>query len=51
MKEPTRKDAGRPGDVAQRVRAARDSLPGERDALPPGTLPGHTSEPQGDEVS
>jgi hypothetical protein len=39
----------RPGRVAQRVREARDSLPGERDALPPGTLPEPNSEPQGDE--
>jgi hypothetical protein len=35
--------------VAQRLRDARDSLPGERDALPPGTLPEHPPEPQGDE--
>lgn len=50
MKEGTRKDAGRlPGSVERRVRDARDSLPGERDALPPGTLPAQPPEPQGDE--
>jgi hypothetical protein len=35
--------------IAKRVRDARDSLPGERDALSPGTLPGPTLEPHGDE--
>jgi hypothetical protein len=41
--------AQRPGGVDQRIRNARDSLPGERDALPPGTLPARPPEPQGDE--
>jgi hypothetical protein len=41
--------ARRRDSVAQRVRDARDSLPGERDALLPGTLPEHPPEPQGDE--
>lgn len=50
MTDQTREEAGRkPGSVAQRINNARDSLPGERNALPPGTLPGHSSEPQGDE--
>jgi hypothetical protein len=43
-------DAGRrPSRVEQRVRDSRDSLPGERDALPPGSLPIPTTEPHGDE--
>jgi hypothetical protein len=50
MKEQIREDAGRrPGSVARRVNHARDSLPGERNALPAGSLPDHTSGPQGDE--
>jgi hypothetical protein len=50
MTEQTRKGAGRrPDSVGQRVRDARDSLPGERDALPPGTLPENKVEPHGDE--
>lgn len=50
MIEQTPGETGRrPGSVAQRVREARDSLPGERDALPPGTLPERPPEPQGDE--
>jgi hypothetical protein len=45
-----RKEADRrPGRVQQRVRDSRDSLPGERDALPPGTLPRPNQEPHGDE--
>jgi hypothetical protein len=39
----------RPGRVEQRVRDARDSLPGEREALPPGSLPQPKTEPHGDE--
>lgn len=43
-------DAGhRPGRVEQRVRGARDSLPGERDALPPGSLPEPMTKSHGDE--
>jgi hypothetical protein len=42
----TPKKAGR---VEQRITQARDSLPGERNALPAGTLPGMPAEPQGDE--
>jgi hypothetical protein len=38
-----------PDKVANRVRDARDSLPGERDALPPGSLPATNQEPHGDE--
>lgn len=39
----------RPARVEQRVRDARDSLPGERDALPPGSLPQPMTESHGDE--
>ena len=35
--------------VAQRIRAAADSLPGERNNLPSGTLGGVPVDPQGDE--
>jgi hypothetical protein len=38
-----------PVSVEQRVRAARDSLPGQRDALPQGALGGLPPDPQGDE--
>ena len=38
-----------PGRVEQRITEARDSLPGERNDLPKGTLPGMPVEPQGDE--
>jgi hypothetical protein len=37
------------GEVEQRIRYARDSLPGQRDALPQGALGGLPPEPQGDE--
>lgn len=37
------------GRVAQRITEARDSLPGERNDLPEGTLPRMPAEPQGDE--
>lgn len=50
MKEQTPDKAGRRlNRVEQRVREARDSLPGERDALPPGTLPEPQLGPHGDE--
>jgi hypothetical protein len=50
MTETPQSDAGRrPGRVEQRMQHARDSLPGERDALPAGTLRDHLPEPQGDE--
>ena len=39
----------RPGRVEQRIRSARDSLPGERNDLPTGSLEGAPVEPQGDE--
>lgn len=35
--------------VGQRIRTARDSLPGQRDAMRPGTLSGVPTEPHGDE--
>ena len=35
--------------VAERLRTARDSLPGRRNDLPPGALGGLPTEPQGDE--
>ena len=35
--------------VEQRINSARDSLPGERNDLPEGTLGGVPPEPQGDE--
>jgi hypothetical protein len=35
--------------VEQRINGAQDSLPGERDALPEGRLPGVPPDPQGDE--
>ncbi len=38
-----------PRRVEQRIRSARDSLPGERNDLPAGTLGGMPAEPQGDE--
>ena len=39
----------RRGRVEQRIQNARDSLPGERNDLPPGSLGGVSPEPQGDE--
>jgi len=42
----TRNKAGR---VEERITEARDSLPGERNDLPEGTLPRMPVEPQGDE--
>ena len=48
MTDETRNEVGRlPGRVERRVRDAPDSLPGERDALPPGTLPGPDTNPTG----
>jgi hypothetical protein len=35
--------------VEQRINGAQDSLPGERDDLPHGVLPGLPPDPQGDE--
>jgi hypothetical protein len=35
--------------VEQRINGAQDSLPGERDDLPQGALPGLPPDPQGDE--
>jgi hypothetical protein len=50
MSAQVRKEADRRADrVEQRVCDSGDSLPGERDALPPGTLPGPNQEPHGDE--
>jgi hypothetical protein len=41
---------GRPAlPVEHRIDTSRDSLPGERDGLPPGALGGMPVEPQGDE--
>jgi hypothetical protein len=37
------------GSVEERVKTSRDSLPGQRDALPEGALGGVPAEPQGDE--
>jgi hypothetical protein len=52
----TRRDAPRrvaPGGhalpVEHRIETSRDSLPGNRDGLPPGALGGLPAEPQGDE--
>lgn len=42
-------DKSRPGRVEQRINSARDSLPGERNDLPQGSLGGVPAEPQGDE--
>jgi hypothetical protein len=50
MKEQNHEDTKqRPGSVTRRVNNARDSLPGERNALPAGSLPDQVSGPQGDE--
>ena len=35
--------------IEERLRFARDSLPGQRDGLPEGTLGGLPTDPQGDE--
>jgi hypothetical protein len=35
--------------ISRRINTARDSLPGERNDLPPGELGGVPVEPQGDE--
>jgi hypothetical protein len=40
---------GEPRSVEQRITEARDSLPGQRNGLPAGSLPGPFEEPQGDE--
>jgi hypothetical protein len=37
------------GRLEERVRSARDSLPGRRDGLPRGSLGGLPKDPQGDE--
>ena len=37
------------GTAGQRIRTARDSLPGQRDGLPPGSLGGAKLGPQSDE--
>jgi len=37
------------GQVEERMRFRKDSLPGRRDALPPGSLPGVPTDPQADE--
>jgi hypothetical protein len=49
MNRPENDTVRRPARVAQRVRDAKDSLPGERDALPSGTLPDPSWDPHGDE--
>ncbi len=41
--------ANKGGRVEDRIRNARDSLPGTRDALPKGALGGVPTDPQGDE--
>ena len=41
--------AAKPGRVERRISNARDSLPGERNDLPPGALGGLPRDPQGDE--
>jgi hypothetical protein len=41
--------ADKGGWVEDRIRNARDSLPGMRDALPKGALSGVPTDPQGDE--
>lgn len=46
---PRRGSQRNPTGVEQRVRTARDSLPGQRDALPEGALGGLPPDPQGDE--
>jgi len=40
---------GKGGRVEERIRSARDSLPGQRNGLPKGALGGVPPEPQGDE--
>lgn len=42
-------DNKRPGRVERRINSARDSLPGERNDLPEGSLGNLPAEPQGDE--
>ena len=37
------------GQVEERIRSDRDSLPGRRDGLPKGALGGPPTDPQGDE--
>ena len=37
------------GQAEERIRFRKDSLPGRRDALPPGSLPGVPADPQADE--
>jgi len=37
------------GRVEERIRSARDTLPGRRDGLPKGSLGGLPPDPQGDE--
>ena len=46
---PPRGSQRSPARVEHRIRAARDSLPGQRDALVQGALGGLPPEPQGDE--
>jgi hypothetical protein len=46
---PPRGSQRSPAPVEQRVCAARDSLPGQRDALPECALDGVPPDPQGDE--
>jgi hypothetical protein len=46
---PPRGSQRNPTRVEQRVRRARDSLPGQRNALPEGALGGLPPDPQGDE--
>jgi hypothetical protein len=46
---PPRERQRDPARVERRIRTARDSLPGRRDALPHGALGGLPPDPQGDE--
>jgi hypothetical protein len=52
MADPTKPPGGKKRTVTQveeRIRSARDTLPGRRDALPNGALGGLPTDPQGDE--
>jgi hypothetical protein len=52
MVQPDKNDAvskDTDGRVEERIRTARDTLPGRRNALPKGALGGLPPEPQGDE--
>ena len=49
MTDDSERTPRRPNRGEQRISRSRDSLPGERDALPAGTLRDRPPDPQGDE--